>query len=221
MKKEELRYDPIHEKLLNILEYLESNKNSVFQILLALVILVGGWGYYAGNQRSMLMEARSLSGTAQSEYNASKSEIAIQNLKEVVADYSGTDAASQAGVYLVADAYLNNEDGNIESILEQIDADNFDNVIHAGILETLGNAKLNVNSFEDAEKYFKKAVDKSRASGLDAQYQMGLALANIKHGHYYDAKSILAKLLESEELNFNDKNKAEELQAQADFHLNN
>jgi predicted negative regulator of RcsB-dependent stress response len=221
MKKDELRYDPIHEKLLNILEYLESNKNSVFQILLALVVLVGGWGYYAGNQRSMLMEARSLSGTAQSEYNASKSEISIQSLKEVVEEYAGTDAASQAGVYLIADAYLNNEDGSIESIVEKIDSDNVDNVIHAGILETLGNAKLNANSVESAEKYFKKAVDKGRATGMDAQYQVGLALANIMHGNYQDAKSILAELLESETLNFNDKNKAEELQAQADFHLNN
>ena len=221
MKKDELRYDPIHEKLLNILDYLENNKSSVFQILIALVVLVGAWGYYAGNQRSALMEARSLSGTAQSEYNASRSEISIQKLKEVVEEYPGTDAATQAGVYLVADAYLNNEDGAIESIVERIDSENFDDLIHAGMLETLGNAKLNTNSIESAEKYFKQAIAKCSTVGIDVQYQIGLALVNIKQGKYQDAKSILVKLLESDALNFNDKNKAEELRAQVNIYLNN
>ena len=206
---------------MNLLEYLENNKNSVFQILIALIVLVGGWGYYAGNQRATLMEARSLSGTAQSEYNTSKSEIAIQSLKEVVSDYAGTDAASQAGVYLVADAYFNNEDSNIESIVGGVDTDNFDDVIHAGILETLGNAKLNQNSLDAAKSYFNKAINQGESAGLAIQYKLSLAISDLKAGNYADAKANLEELLDSDELNFNDKNKAEELKAQADFHLNN
>ena len=99
MKKEELRYDPVHDKIAAIIDYIDNNKNVAIQIVVVVALTVGGWGYYSGLQKEKVNISKALVGVAQNAYNAGQTEIAISELKKIVEEYSGSDAANQALAY--------------------------------------------------------------------------------------------------------------------------
>ena len=81
MKKEELRYDPVLDKITAIIDYIDNNKNIAIQILVVVALTVGGWGYYSGLQKDRVNVSRALVGVAQNAYNAGQTDIAISELK--------------------------------------------------------------------------------------------------------------------------------------------
>ena len=146
MKKEELRYDPVHDRIASIIDYIDSNKNSVIQVLVALVIAVGFWGYYSNVERDKLNISKSLVGVAQNSYNTGQKDLAITELSAIVDEYSGSDAAAQALVYLLKDAYLENDDQAVLTLGATHKSNETDIVLNAGYYETLGNAEMNMGN---------------------------------------------------------------------------
>ena len=49
MDKHEIRQDPIRERIIGSLSYLENNKNALFSVLAVIVIIIAGSGYYSSN----------------------------------------------------------------------------------------------------------------------------------------------------------------------------
>ncbi len=101
INKKDLKKDPLLDSLMNAQSFYEDNKNtlvySAFAVLIVVVIFVWGSSIMEGTE----MEATSLLGKAQIEYdqlNYSNSRDFLNVLKE---GYSGTDAAEQ-GNFLLA-----------------------------------------------------------------------------------------------------------------------
>ncbi|MBC8310964.1 MAG: hypothetical protein H8E72_01545 [Candidatus Marinimicrobia bacterium] len=221
MKKEELRYDPVHDKIASIIDYIDNNKNIAIQGLLVIGLAVGGWGYYSGLEKDRVNIYKSLVGVAQNAYNAGQVDLSISELKNIVEEYSGTDAADQALVYLLKDAYQANNDESVLSLADEHGSANSDGVLDAGFYETIGNADLNMNDVDAAINNFKKA-DKLASIGLgDSRYKIDLAIALISKENFADAISILGEILNNENVNYSDKNRAEELLALANFSKDN
>ena len=221
MKKEELRYDPVHDKIAAIIDYIDNNKNIAIQIVAVVALTVGGWGYYSGLQKDKVNISKALVGVAQNAYNAGQTDIAISELKNIVEEYSGSDAANQALAYLMKDSYLSNDDEGIISLAEAFGTSTSDVVLNAGIYETLGNVSMNMDDNDAAVNNFKKADKLSSTVGLNLRYKIDLSIALIASGNFNDAVSVLNEILSIEEINYSDKNKAEELLALSNFSKDN
>ncbi|MBT5077601.1 MAG: hypothetical protein HN820_03735 [Candidatus Marinimicrobia bacterium] len=221
MKKEELRYDPVLDKITAIIDYIDNNKNIAIQILVVVALTVGGWGYYSGLQKDRVNVSRALVGVAQNAYNAGQTDIAISELKSIAEEYSGSDAANQALIYLLKDSYLSNNDAAVLSLTDELGTGSSDGVVDAGVHETLGNVSMNMDDNDAAVNNFKKADKLSSAVGLDLRFKIDLSMAYIANGNFNDAVSVLNDILSTENINYSDKNKAEELLALANFNKDN
>ena len=221
MKKEELRYDPVHDNIAAIIDYIDNNKNIAIQIVAVAALTVGGWGYYSGLQKDKVNISKALVGAAQNAYNAGQTDIAISELKNIVEEYSGSDAANQALAYLMKDSYLSNDDEGIISLVEAFGMSTSDGVLNAGIYETLGNVSMNMDDNDAAVNNFKKADKLSSTVGLNLRYKIDLSIALIASGNFNEAVSVLNEILSIEEINYSDKNKAEELLALSNFSKDN
>jgi outer membrane protein assembly factor BamD (BamD/ComL family) len=221
MKKEELRYDPVHDKIAAIIDYIDSNKNIAIQGLLVIALAVGWWGYYSGLEKDRVNASKSLVGVAQNAYNAGQGDLSLSELKDIVEEYSGTDAANQALVYLLKNAYQANNDESVLSLANEHGSANSDGVLDAGFYEALGNAEMNMNDVDAAINNFKKA-DKLASMGLgDSRYKIDLAIALISKEDFPEAILVLGEILCNENVNYSDKNRAEELLAVANFNKDN
>ena len=64
MDKQELRQDPIREKIIGSLSYLENNRNALFSVLAAIVLIIGVSGYYSSSSKALQVESASDLGVA-------------------------------------------------------------------------------------------------------------------------------------------------------------
>ena len=221
MKKEELRYDPVHDKIAEIIDYIDNNKNRAIQIVVVVALTVGGWGYFSGLQKDRVNMSKGLVGVAQNAYNAGQTDISISELKNIVEEYSGSDAANQALAYLMKDSYLSSDDEGIMSLVEAFGTSTSDGVLNAGIYETLGNVSMNMDDNAAAVNNFKKADKLSSTNGLNLRFKIDLSIALIASENFSSAVSVLNEILSIEDINYSDKNKAEELLALANFSKDN
>ena len=217
MKKEDLRYDPVHDRIAAIVDYIDNNKNIVLQVLFALVVAVGFWGYYSNIERDKLNASKSLVGVAQNAYNANQKELSISDLNAIVQEYPGSDAAAQALVYLMRDAYQGNDDQAVLSMGATHNSKSSDIILNAGFYETLGNADMNLGNIEDAINSFKKADKLVSTKNENSRFKINLAVSLIASNKFNDAVVVLSDALDFENINFSDKSKIEELMAMAKF----
>jgi outer membrane protein assembly factor BamD (BamD/ComL family) len=221
MKKDELRYDPVHDRIAAIIEYIDNNKNITIQVLLIIGLSIGIWGYYSGLQKDMAKTAKSLIGVAQNTYNTGQIDLALTNLNDIVEEYSGTDAGNQALIYLLQNAYQTNNDENVLSLGKKHGASISDEILDAGLHETLGNASMNLDNIDNAINNFKKANKLSSIGSMDSRFEIDIAVALIAKGDFSEASLILYEILNNQSITYSDKNKAEELLALANFNKDN
>jgi predicted negative regulator of RcsB-dependent stress response len=221
MKKEDLRYDPVHDKIAAIIDYIDNNKNVAIQGLLVIGLMVGGWGYYSGLERDNTNTSKALVGVAQNAYNAGQVDLSIPELKNIVEEYSGTDAATQALVYLLNNAYAQNADSTVLLLGKEYGWSNSDGVLDAGFYETLGNSGMNTDHIGNAINNFRKADKLSSAEYSDLRFKLALAVAFIAKDNFSDAALVLNEVLGDEDISYSDKSKGEELLALANFRNNN
>ncbi len=221
MKKEELKYDPVHDKIAAVIDYINNNKNLVIQGLVVIGLAVGGWGYYSGLEKDKMNISKSLVGVAQNAYNGGQVDISISELKSIVEEYPGSDAANQALVYLLKDAYQKNSDEIVSSLADEHGGSGSDAVLNAGFYEMLGNADMNMNDIDAAINSFKKADKLASTENGDSRFKIDLAVALIAKNEFADAVSVLNEILDNENISYSDKNRAEELLALANFSKDN
>lgn len=221
MKKEELRYDPVHDRISAIIDYIDNNKNIVIQVLILIGLAVGGWGYYSSLKKDKVNISKAQVGLAQNAYNLGQVDISISEFKGILEEYSGTDAAEQALVYLLKDAYQKNSDETVLSLADAHGGSGLDAVLNAGFYETLGNANMNTSDIDGAINSFKKADKLASTENGDLRFKIDLAVAFIAKGEFANATSILNEILDNKDISYSDKNRAEEFLALAKFSKDN
>jgi len=105
ISKEELKHDPLIDGLLNAQSFFENNQNSIIYSLLGVVAIVAifmlGSYWYDSSQ----VEANTLLGKAQSEYDNLNLDKSRVFLEELIAEYSGNSA--EQGTFLLANINFN------------------------------------------------------------------------------------------------------------------
>ena len=215
MKKEELRHDPIREKIVQGVQYFSENTSTVFQVLAAIVIVIGGLSYHNHTGNIKMENASHLAGRAQNTFINGNLDEANVKFERVLADYPNTPGAVQSLVYLLNAAISDNDIDEIKRLLSENDAAIDDNRVLAALYKLEGDVARNEADFASAMIYFQKAHNIASANQLQVSYQLNIASTFLAQNNYENAVQTLQKIIDNSDVGFNEKNIAEELLAYA------
>ena len=211
MKKDELKYDPVRERIISFIEYLDQNRSIAYQFFIVLLVIILGWGYKSGLDRESARKSKSLIGVAQNNYNLGQKDIAISEMKNLVNEYSLSDAANQANSYLMKHYFLESDDSNVLMHFNNLSSNLKDPVIYAYLNEMAGNSHLNIGNHEKALSNFNQSIKLASGTSLEVPFKLSLIQGLISIGEYNIASDELNSMLYYDDLNFSDKSKLEEL----------
>ena len=211
MKKEELRRDPIRENIVKGVQYFSENTRTVLQILLAVVLAVGGLSYYNHTGNIKIETASHLAGRAQNILINGNLDEAIVKFERVLADYPNTPGAAQSLVYLLNDAMTKNDIEEAKRLLNENDGSINDPHVLAAIYKLQGDISLTEADFSTALKYFQKAENIAEGNPVQSGFQLDIAATLLAQNNYENALTTLEEIIDNEDVGFNEKNIAEEL----------
>ena len=58
MKKEELKRDPVAERLLSVVGYIKNNNTKIIGLIIVIILIVSGIGYYQNSQNQLVFESK-------------------------------------------------------------------------------------------------------------------------------------------------------------------
>ena len=216
MKKEELRHDPIREFIIKGIEYLKSKQRILLKVFLILAIMVTIFSYYNHVGSIRIENASIIAGLAQNTYINGEIDEAIVKFERVLNDYPTTFGATQSLIYILNDALTKEEYEVVLNLLSQYQngIDNInDPIVKAAIYKIKGDIALVNGKLEDADSFFQKASISLMGSAMQVRYQLDNIIALLKQENYDKALTVLEDIIKIDELDYNNKNKAEELRA--------
>ena len=205
MDKKELRQDPIREKILSFLSYIENNRNALYGIVIGVmaIILIGS---YMSTTAKELNEKSSLSfGKAMNNSIAGDKETSIALLEDLLSNGS-KETASSALVYLV-DYYLSNQDFEIVDSLLNLNITITDNVLASKVYIMQGDMSLNKMEYDKALEFYSKAGRIN--SDIENHMLLKEAIVFYNREELGKSKNIIESLLEVEDLQYDIKNQCE------------
>ena len=212
MKKDEIKKDPIRDRIISSIEYYNKNKNSFFKYFFIIVSGVLILSYYNNSESLKNQNALNISGSAQGLYINNNTDEALVKFERIIKDYANTDAAIHSFVYLIANA-IDNKD--YKEILKTIESyrNNIDNIkdhlIKHSLYSVIGDIYVDNKDLEQAIKYYKLADTDNNI--LKIKTKIKIAQAYIVLENYVSAENVINEIIREEDIPFNENNKAEEL----------
>ena len=211
MKKQELRHDPVRENIVKGVQYFNENSGTVLKLFAVIVLGIAGISYYNYIDSMKVENAANITGIARNTFINGNLDEALVKFERVLDDYPDTPGAAQSLVYLLNDAVTNQDEEAIQSLLSNHDGNIADPVVASAFYKLRGDIALNQGDAGGAVKYYRKAKSNADGSALQTKYKLDITAALIAQDNYDDARKTLDKILNNEDIGFNDKNTAEEL----------
>jgi len=215
MKKEELRRDPVREGIVNAVQYISENTRTVFQVIGAIIIAVAGISYYNHTDNIRMENASHIAGRAQNIFINGNLDEANVKFERVLIDYPNTLGATQSLVYLLNAAISNNDIAVIDELLSNNDISAEDPHLQAAFYKIQADVIHNKDDFTSAIKYYKRAQVIATSTQSQIGYQLNIASTFLAQNNYENAVQTLQKIIDNNDVGFNEKNIAEELLAYA------
>lgn len=215
MRKEEIRHDPVRDKIIKYIESIKENQSIVLTIIGLIVIIIITFGYFQNLNLNNSGNASNIAGLGQNNFINGDIDEAIVKFERTIRDFPNTNGALQSSIYLLSDAIKNLDLNKINKIIDQMENEIVsvdDPVIIAYYYKTKGDIASNNDLSEMAIDNYKLAK-KYSPDNRKASYDLDIAIVLLKDGNYSDAKTLLKQLLELDDLGFNERNKIEELLA--------
>ncbi|MEO1051503.1 MAG: tetratricopeptide repeat protein [Bacteroidota bacterium] len=192
--------EALAEKLTASEEFLEKNKVAVIGVVAVIVLVVGGffgYNYYQSNQNDI---AQSEMFQAIFYFESDSLDYALNGdgnsygFREIVDQYSGTDAANLANYYIGA-IYL--KQGKFElATLYLKDFSSSDLLIQARAYSLIGDAHMEQQQYSEAAEYYDKAANYKPNKFFTPQYLLKEALAHEKLNNLEEAKKCYDEIIE-------------------------
>ena len=195
MDKQELRQDPIREKIIGSLSYLENNRNALFGVLIAIVLIIGLSGYYSSSSKALQVESASDLGVALITFTNDKDE--------------GDDASKQVAMATLVNHYYSNDQFfEVDSLLN-LGIKITDNVISSKLLSLRGDMRANDGDYELALDAYSSSIDEYPSIEVE------LKMANAYHqsGNIDKAREMVESILANEKASNTLKTKSSTLRA--------
>ena len=217
MAKEEYRHDAVRENMVNIMNFVSNKKKQFIQygiiVLMAILVIA----YRQDHKKTQNIDANVAFGKALNLYLDDQKDIALPEFQIIIDDYDGTISADYARFYLLQDALVKKEQDRVDELMNDLD-NTKDEIIRSAIYSMKADFAMNENDFDKALKYYQKASELSELDAFFSKYTIGTIRVMIAKGEYSEAVDKINILLDTDNLNYTDKNEIEELLAEVKFH---
>ena len=194
MDKKELKQDLIRDRIIDSIQYISDQWQYVVALLLFVAAGISAFSFLSNKESDRFNIASEMSGVAQNEYNQGDIEFAIEDLEVVLGDYEDTHGGAQAYIYLIYDAYINNDDSKLESLLEDYSIYSDDPLLESSILETKAYRSLGSGDYSKAIDLLNKSLKINNMDVLKVRLEIAKARVYIDSKEYGKAESILSSL---------------------------
>ncbi|RAK63260.1 tetratricopeptide repeat protein [Hymenobacter edaphi] len=179
--------------------FVRRNKNIVFGLLAAIVlVVVGGFGYYTWRQsqddkaQATMFQAVNY-WEADSLRKALKGDGQAPGLEAVASEYGGTKAGNLANFYAGAASL---KDGKFQQAIDYLeDFSSDDLLLQARAYALIGDANMELKKYKEAADYYQKAADYKANEYFTPGYLMKLAVAKEMQKDYAAAGTAYDKIV--------------------------
>ena len=191
MDKKELRQDLIRDKLINFIQFVSERLLYVIGILIILIVIIGSYSFLSKQKISTFNLSSEISALAQIEYNKGEIDFALIDLQQVLDNYEKTPGGAQSYIYLIYDAYINNDIDKLNTLLNNYSIYTDDLLLNSSILETNANISMSNKNYSSAIKFLEKSLTINNINSLKIRLSISKARVYIEEGNYDKAIVLL------------------------------
>ena len=196
MRKEELKQDPIQDKIVALVETILSNKIAIFTGVILFSIIISLISYFQYNNKLNNEQASFILSKAQKELNNGNDSLGMAELNKLLIDFKSTDFDDMSKVYFVAQEYDSTSNVNDPlSYLDNISNIN-DSYLKSFLYSVKGDLSMNVEDYKEASRMYQKAYDLVNSPF----YCEKLSLSLIKLKDYKKVISLTESILKDDKL---------------------
>ena len=212
--KQELKKDPLLEKISEFDSFVRENKNKLIYSIGAIVVIVVISILLINSKRTANRKASGDLGIAQIAISQGDIDNAILQLEDLTRKYAGTRSAGM-GIILLANTYLTQLDYENAGKYFQAYLDEYkdDKLIVSSAYNGLGICAEQNEDFQAAAEYFGKSSENSAYKFQEHEAKINSARNYIKVGDIKKAGQMINNILD-EEMSKENQDKAEILDAQ-------
>ena len=213
MKKEDIKKDPIRDKILNALRNVSENPQRFINYTIAIAILLLSIIIYTNKNNNKSRDYNLGVSINQNRYVDSDRDLAVANFKEILETYSNSESSNQAFIYLLNDAIEKNDIDAIENLIKTYSFSSSDNTLESLVYNSYANYYTAIGQFKKAEEYYMKAINSSDNNEHINKFNLNLIYIHINNGDASKALAII-NTIEIEDITpYQLKNKYEQLKS--------
>ena len=212
MKKQDIKSDPVKDKIVEIVDYIVSNSRTVWIIFISFVAVIVFFTYYSSNAKNKLQSENLQLGILQNKsiHLNDSSDSLINEYTKILDTYGKSESYNQAFIYLLNHYLLVDDSDNIKALLFNNNFNSTDNLQNAFVYKVKADYYQNIGENNNSINNYIKAVNTVENYDLKVLYAMELINLYIKddkiskaQNTYYDLKD---ELEDFDNLSFTSKN---------------
>ena len=159
MNKNELKQDPIRDKIFEFINYLDENRNYTYGFLGLIILSLGIFVVTDSKSNSTDSTSNAISSTAQNYYIDDDKDAALIKFEEILNNKSyNQNAKNIAIIYLLSHAIDNNDNEKIELLLNDYKFKSNDKLLHSKYHALSGNHYYNNSNYKKALDSYNTAL---------------------------------------------------------------
>lgn len=174
MKKQDIKKDPIRDRMLQAINQVNDNPIKFFQYLGVISLVLLSFIIYSNSNSNKLDTYNLNVSVNQNRYIDGDRETAINNFKTILNEYSKSESYNQAFLYTINNAIENNDIESLNKLIEDNRFKTSDNTLQALFYNFLGNLYTSNNDTDNAIKFYKEAINTSDIGDHLYQFKLNL-----------------------------------------------
>tara|TARA_Y100000588_G_scaffold167968_1_gene181805 strand:- start:275 stop:922 length:648 start_codon:yes stop_codon:yes gene_type:complete len=205
MDKKELRQDPIRERILSFLSYIENNRNALYGIVAGVLAIILVGSYISTATKELDYKSSLTFGEAINNSIAGDKVTSVALFEELLSEGSNATAGNSFAYLL--DYYLSISDFEKVDSLLNLDIEVTDDVLQSKIYIIQGDISLDKMEYDKSLEFYSKAAKEN--STIKNQMKLKEAIVYYKTEDFNKSRDIVEGLLEIENLQYDIKNQCE------------
>tara|TARA_Y100000590_G_C15722463_1_gene1013967 strand:- start:1740 stop:2399 length:660 start_codon:yes stop_codon:yes gene_type:complete len=216
MKKNEIKSDLIHDKILHYANFITKNPTKFWSYVGTVFIVLLVFVLYSSRNENKKSTYNAYSSNNQNNYIEGNEELAIIGFDNILSEYSTSESYNQAFIYKLSYLMDNN---NVDEINTLIDENNFsskDDVLNYFYNYFLGNFYNSQNNIDLSEKHYNKSLKYANIETFEINSKCALINLYLNDNNLILAQKI-ADSVTIEDLSFQSKNKFNIIASRLDY----
>ncbi|OUW62339.1 MAG: hypothetical protein CBD58_02010 [bacterium TMED198] len=220
MNKDEIRHDPVKEKIVALVEYIIEKKTTFFYIALVLIVAIASISFYINNLNKnnkkgweLNQEAMSAFFNSLSSENLFSASIAdsielrtsIEKFNEIASQYPGTSSSDFAILNSLRGEVLLGNFEKVEDLVINSTLSSSDNSLNYQFNRLKGDILFDRSNYSEALNFYNKSISMSNSSDLSLPVKIKKIYVLMEMGEYGKAESIMSSI-DRDEIGFSEKN---------------